>query len=87
LSGNKVRVYTNNDFLVNEIVLTYYRKPKRCDIAGYVREDGTDSVNSDLEFNDDVANIILDDAAAILAGSVQDINAMQIAQNRADKND
>lgn len=87
LAGDKIRVYHNNDFLVNELILTYFRKPKRFDIVGYTREDGTESYNQDLEFTDMVAEAILDDAAAIIAGSIESMNAYQVAQQRADKTD
>lgn len=86
LIGNRIRVYTNSDFHVNEAILTYYRKPKRVDVAGYTREDGTSSTNSDLEFKEDIANIILDDAAAIIAGSTDNYNAQQVTKQRADQN-
>lgn len=87
LMGNRIRVYTNSDFHVNEVVLTYYRAPKRVDVAGYTREDGTSSTNSDLEFRDNLAELILDDAAAIIAGSNENYNAAQITKQRSEQND
>ncbi len=85
LIGNKIRVYTNSDFHVDEVNLMYYRSPKRVDVAGYTREDGTSSTNSDLEFRDHIADIILDEAAAIIAGSIESFNTQQITKARAEQ--
>ncbi len=75
-------MYTNNEFLINEIHLVYYRVPQRCDIIGYTRENGEASANSDLEFKDDTAELILDDAAAIIAGSIESLNQYQINKDK-----
>lgn len=85
--GLKIRVYTNNDFDVNEVDLLYYRKPIPMDIAGYEHVDGTPSTNRDLEFKDDIAELILDEAAAIIAGDIESINQAQITKARATEND
>lgn len=86
LIGNQIRVYTGDEFEVENILLTYYRKPQAVDVAGYTHEDATASKDSDLEFKDDVAELILDDAASILAADVEYFNQSQITAQRSDKN-
>jgi len=86
LLGNKLRVYTNDDFQVDYVQLTYYRAPKKVDVAGYTHEDATASKDSDLEFKDDIAELILDDAVSILAADTEYLTQMQAAKQRAEEN-
>ena len=87
LVGNKIRVYTNGEFFVNKIDLVYYRNPIKMDIAGYEHEDGTPSTNVDLEFKDDIAEIIINEAASIIAGDIESANQLQINATKVDKQD
>jgi len=84
--GNKIRVYTNSEFDVVNIHLMYYRRPKAMDIAGYEHETGIESSNIDLEFKDDVAEIILDEAASIIAGDIESPNTFEATKGRANAN-
>lgn len=86
IMDNTIRVYTNNDFAVKNIEIVYYRRPYRMDIAGYEHENGAISKDIDLEFKDDVAELIIDEAAAILAGDIESANQMQIASGRVENN-
>lgn len=86
LAGNRVKVYHDGAFYVDHVDLTYYRKPKRMDIHGYVHEDGTDSRNQDLEFPDPLAEIIIDYAAAVLAGDMESASQYQVTKGRAEEN-
>lgn len=83
---NNIRVYTDNDFLVSEIDMVYYRKPKEMDIQGYIHEDGRDSTNVDLEFKDDVCELIINEAAAIIAGDIESVNQLQINRESTEFN-
>lgn len=85
LVNNKIRVYTNDDFFVNHVDLVYYRKPIKMDIIGYEHEDGRLSSNIDLEFKDDIAEIIINEAASIIAGDIESVNQTQINMNKVDK--
>lgn len=84
--GGKIKVYTKDEFDVENLLLTYFRQPRKVDVIGYTHEDSTPSINSDLEFKDDVAELILDDAAAILAADVEYYNASQVTKGRSDTN-
>jgi hypothetical protein len=85
LAGGKIKVYTGGDFFVEKVKLNYYRKPIPMDIEGYTHEDSTPSASHDLEFNDDLANIIIDEAASVIAGDIES-NAFQPTKGRAEEN-
>jgi hypothetical protein len=86
LIGNKLRVYTNNEFKVSKVELIYYRKPVEINLSNCPDITGQLGVNQDPELRDDVVELIIDDAAAILAGDIESINQIQILKNRSDKN-
>jgi hypothetical protein len=58
VGGGSVVAYTS-DFNINNLYLTYYRKPKTIDISGIVRDDGA-SVSVDPEFDDHIVVRIMD---------------------------
>jgi hypothetical protein len=86
--GNKIRIYTNGLFDITNARLVYYRKPrnigfKNCaDIStgGAYLEDIT------CELKDDITEVIIDDAVAILAGDIGDINNYQRNLGNATRN-
>jgi hypothetical protein len=84
--GNKVRVYTANKFLITSTDMVYYRKPVEFNIAGCNNVDETSGVDSPLEFKDDVAELIIDDAAAILASDIESLNQEQILKQNSEQN-
>ena len=86
LVGNKIRVYTNKAFEVRRIDMVYYRKPLKMDIKGYKHLDGSDSKDVDLEFKDDVAELIITEAASIIAGDEESTNQIQINSQRTENN-
>jgi hypothetical protein len=86
LVGNKLRIYTADDFVVEYVKLMYYRMPQKVDVAGYTHENGVASVDMDLEFKDDVVELILDDAVSILAADTEYLSQMQVSKQRAEQN-
>jgi hypothetical protein len=76
LQSNRIRVYTNNEFDIANPVLTYYRKPREVRFAGCVDIATGASIATDVtcEFKDDVVEVILDSAIAILAGDIESMN-------------
>ena len=76
--SNKFRVYHNNDFKVDEVVLTYYRNPAKisCKKRDY------DNV---WEWKDDVAELIINEAVKILAGDIENINAYEIVSRKQEE--
>ena len=79
LVGDKVRVYTNNKFVVTSVLLTYYRRPRDVQFLGCVNPNNGQiaSANITCEFKDDICEILVDEAAAILAGDIESMNQFQ----------
>lgn len=86
LLGNKLRIYTNDEFQVDFVQLTYYRSPAKVDVAGYVHENAVASSDTNLEFKDDVAELILDEAVAIIAADTEYMEQMQASRSRSEQN-
>jgi len=88
IMSNKLKVYTNEQFSIPECHLIYFRKPREIQFNGC-----TDIVNGtvfiidqECEFNDDVAEIIVDAAATILAGDIESITQYQREQQTVQTN-
>lgn len=89
LFGNKIRIYTNkgnSDGLdkIKKSEIIYYRKPVPVQFKDCVdTETGNISLDDVLcEFKDGIVELIIDDAAAILAGDLGDqANAQRNSQN------
>jgi hypothetical protein len=77
LFGNKIRVWTNGDFLVKKLELNYYRFPKKISSLECLSIDGKVDTEQPIEFKDDIAEIIIDEAASIAAGDMKDISNYQ----------
>jgi len=88
LQGNRIRVYTNNEFTLEEASLTYYRQPRRIEIAGCVDPytQNTSVVDVECEFKDDLTEVFIDEAAKILAGDLESLNQQQIAGTQVETN-
>lgn len=86
--NNRIRVYTNNDFAISEITLLYFRKPVNIQIVGcgdpYTGLVSTNNV--ECEFRDDITEILIDGAAAIIAGDIESFNQFQREQQAAETN-
>ena len=74
--GNKFRVYFD-DFTVEKVKLTYYRRPKKLDF---------NKINDVIEFKDDVCEMIIDEAAKIKASDIESLNQKNLAQERVETN-
>lgn len=80
LFGNKLRVYHDKKFSIQKTLLTYYRKPTPVSFEGCVDiATGTATTNVECEFKDDVAELIIDSAVAILAGDLEQMIQYQRA--------
>ena len=79
MSGNKIQIYTNNQFEVADAELLYYRQPRRIEIAG-IRDPYTGlipAVDVPSEFKDDLVELFIDEAAKIMAGDIESLNQVQ----------
>ena len=86
--GNKIRIYRNKDFTIVKPVLTYYRQPVYIEILNCTNPyTGVISIiNVDCEFKDDVAELMLDDAASLIAGDIENTYQQQRGQAAAERN-
>ena len=78
--NNRIRIFTNNEFDLSPVTLTYYRYPEIVSFAGCVDMSGNPTQNNICEFKDDVVEIILDEAVSILAGDIESFN--QVSRNK-----
>lgn len=87
LIGNRVRIYRNNDFSIVSPTLTYYRKPITIQVAGCVNpQDGSDSsIDVECEFRDDIVELIIDEAAGLIAGDIENVLQMQRGMQSAER--
>lgn len=80
LVGNKARVYTNGEFTIDNARLGYYRNPIPIQIAGCTNDRGyITSKDVECEFKDSIAELLVDECVAILAGDIESWNQHQRA--------
>ena len=75
--GNKIRIYHNKDFKVEEVLLTFYKKPR------YIPFDGREII---LEFKDDLSEMMIDEGIKIMSGDLEIQSAQQLAKQRIEEN-
>lgn len=88
LVGNRIRVYTNEQFEVVNPKLTYYRKPVEVKFEGCIDLTTGNTILADIEceFKDDIAELMCDEAASILAGDIESIMQYQRNEKSAERN-
>jgi hypothetical protein len=88
LKGGNVNIYTNGDFDVQEADLIYYRQPIKIQIVGCVDPytNLASSVEVQSEFKDDIIELIIDEAASILAGDIESGNQFSRGTEGAERN-
>jgi len=88
LIDDRINVYTNNDFNISEVDLTYYRQPRKIQIDGCVDPyTGVQSTaNVECEFKDDIIEVIIDEAVSIIAGDIESGNQFSRGTETAERN-
>ena len=88
LINNKLNVYTDNTFTINNANLIYYRQPVKIQIQNCVDPytGVASTVNVQCEFKDDIIEIIIDEAASILAGDIESGNQFSRGTEGAERN-
>lgn len=88
LVGDKLRVYTNEKFNVTDVTLVYYRRPRDVKFNGCVDPSTGSAITADVtcEFKDDIAEILVDETAAILAGDIESMNQYQRETQNSQRN-
>jgi hypothetical protein len=86
--NNKLKVYTNNEFDIVECHLVYFRKPREVQFNGCIDINTGNLFTADqtCEFTDDVAEVICDNAAMILAGDIESVTQYQREQQSVQSN-
>lgn len=78
-AGDKIQIYTNNEFEIDNVKFTYYRQPVKIQINGcvdpYTQVQST--VDVECEFKDDLVELLIDEAAKIIAGDIESMVQMQ----------
>jgi hypothetical protein len=88
LMNNGVKIYTNDKFEIPNASLTYYRQPVRVQFLNcsdpYTGAASTANVL--CEFKDDIVELIIDDAVAILAGDIESTNQYSRNSQSSERN-
>lgn len=79
LINNRAHVYHAKKFTVDKIELTYYRKPVFYEFRPV-------KLSTVVEFNDNICDILVDDAAKIIASDIESLNAKALTESRAESN-
>ena len=86
--GNKLQIYTNELFAIEDVKLTYYRTPRRIEITG-VKDPYTNltpTVDVECEFKEDLIEVLVDECAKIIAGDIESIIQYQRAGQSIENN-
>jgi hypothetical protein len=88
LMNNGVKIYTNDKFEIPNVSLTYYRQPIRVQFLNcsdpYTGVTSTADVL--CEFKDDIVELMIDDAVAIIAGDIESTNQYSRNSQSSEKN-
>jgi hypothetical protein len=87
MGNNRCRIYTDKTFNIEKTTLTYYRLPRPINFDGCVNiSTGAVGTNVESEFKDDIVEIIIDEAVAILAGDIENFSQYQRNKSNAQNN-
>lgn len=87
LSSDKMNIFTDGTFTPTKMFLSYMRYPKEIDKEGYIKFDGTSSINSNCELEEYLEDELLDLTVQNLAMYTENSNAIQTAQFRIQTNE
>ena len=87
LINDHINIYTNGEFNIPEVQLTYYRQPIKIQILNcsdpYTGLISTSNVL--CEFKDDIVELIIDEAVSILAGDIESGSQFSRTQDSAER--
>lgn len=87
LADNQMTIYTDNQFDISSASLTYYRKPVMVEFQDCINvTTGQPTGDTPCEFKDDIAEILVDNAVAILAADIESFNQYTRATNSVNNN-
>jgi len=87
IANNVIKIY-QDDFNVVTPTLTYYRQPRLIEIQGCVDPYTGQASAADIEceFKDDLVEVFIDEAVAIVAGDIADVNNYGREMQAAERN-
>jgi hypothetical protein len=87
LSSDEISVFTDGTFTPTKIYISYMRYPVYIDKAGYIKFDGTPSIDQDCELETYLEDELLDLTVENLAMYTENQSAVQSAQLRIQTNE
>ena len=87
LSSDEISIFTDGTFTPTKIYISYMRYPQYIDKTGYIRFDGTPSIDSDCELETYLEDELLDLTVQNLAMYTENAPAVQSAQFRIQTNE
>jgi hypothetical protein len=86
--NNKIQIYTNNEFIITNATLIYYRQPAKIEILN-VNNPYTGTVSTAdviCEFKDDIVEVLIDECAKIIAGDIESLTQYEIQTKSVETN-
>lgn len=87
ITNNKLVIYTNDDFTISDVYLSYLRYPNKIDFDGYEDFDGSLSITQNCELPDYLEDELTDLAVLELAISTENTPAVQGTALRLQNNE
>lgn len=87
ITGGDISIYTDGTFIPKTLKVLYVRYPKEIDKEGYIKFDGSDSVNSNCELVDYLEDELLDLTIQNLGDYTENMSAAQSARARSMTNE
>jgi hypothetical protein len=87
ISSDEISIFTDGTFTPTKIFISYMRYPVYIDKAGYIKFDGTPSVNQNCELETYLEDELLDLTVENLAMYTENISAVQMAAYRIKTNE
>lgn len=87
LSSDEISVFTDGTFIPSQVFISYMRYPIYIDKEGYVKFDGTDSINQDCELEEYLEDELLDLTVQNLAMYTENQSAVQSSMIRIQTNE
>lgn len=87
ISSDEIAIFTDGTFTPTALYLSYVRYPKYIDKEGYIKLDGTESINQDCELKNYLEDELVDLTVQNLAMYTENSAAVQSAQFRIQTNE
>lgn len=87
LSSDEINVFTDGTFIPKAVYISYMRYPVYIDKEGYVKFDGSDSINQDCELETYLEDELLDLTVQNLAMYTENMSAVQSSAMRIQTNE